>query len=99
MAISEHQINDRELLGRIDGLGKTTIDALLDHFGHGYFVAQSACRYWGELAKVEGISRDRAKELFFDMQDAGVFDELNSDQALVEALDQGHNGNKHGGGY
>ena len=69
-------MGDHELLTQIDGIGPQTATALLEHFGSGRKVAQSACRYWGELTNVNGISETKAKGLFHDMADAGVFHKL-----------------------
>ena len=69
-------MGDHELLTQIDGIGPQTATALLEHFGNGRKVAQSACRYWGELTDVDGITETRAKNLFHDMRDTGVFHEL-----------------------
>lgn len=69
-------MNDHELLTEIDGIGPETANSLLEHFGSGKEVAQSACRYWGELLEVDGFTEDRAKNLFYDMKDAEVFHDL-----------------------
>jgi len=93
------QKRHKELLCRVDGLSQSKVDALLDHFGHGYWVAQSACRYWGEIAKIDGFSEDAAKSLFDKMQDADVWLELNDESMLYGALDNNQNGNDHAGGF
>lgn len=87
----------KELLLEVDGIGEGKADALLDHFGHAHWVAESACRYWGEIAKVNGFTEDAARNLFDAMQDAGVWDDLHN--MGTEALAQGHSGNDHGGGF
>lgn len=69
-------MNDHDLLTQIDGITPRTATALLDHFEDGREVAQSACRYWGALLDVEGITEERARNLFHDMQDADVFHDL-----------------------
>lgn len=74
--IGSMSMNDHELLTQINGIGDKTANDLLNHFGSGRKVAQSACRYWGELLNVDGFTEERAKNLFHDMKDAGVFKEL-----------------------
>ena len=69
-------MTDHELLTQIDGIGDERANRLLAHFGSGRKVAQSACRYWNELTKVDGISETEARGLFDKMQDAGVFYDL-----------------------
>jgi len=69
-------MNDHELLTQINGVGDETANALLEYFGSGRKVAQSACRYWGEMTNVDGFTEGRAKALFDEMQDAGVFYDL-----------------------
>lgn len=87
----------KQLLLDVDGIGSGRADALLDHFGHGHWVAESACRYWGEVAKVEGFTEESARELFDKMQDAGVWDNLHDME--LEAIQTGHSGDDHGGGW
>ena len=69
-------MNDHELLTVVDGIGDVRATALLDHFDDGREVAQSACRYWGEITEVDGFTEDQARDLFHKMKDAGVFHEL-----------------------
>lgn len=69
-------MNDTELLTQVDGIGPESAAALLDHFEDGSEVAQSACRYWGEITNVPGFTEDRARDLFHEMKDAGVFEDL-----------------------
>lgn len=68
--------SDHELLTQIDGIGQEKANRLLAHFGGGREIAKSACRYWGELTNVDGISEGQAKNLFHAMKDAQVFHEL-----------------------
>lgn len=69
-------MNDHDLLTQIDGIGDDTANKLLNHFGSGKEVAQSACRYWGEITNVDGFTEERAKNLFHEMKDAEVFHDL-----------------------
>ena len=69
-------MNDHELLTAIDGVGDVRAAALLDHFGDGRKVAQSACRYWGEITKVDGFTEAQARGVFHKMKDAEVFHKL-----------------------
>lgn len=69
-------MQDHELLTQIQGIGTQTANDLLTHFGSGQKVAHSACRYWGELTNVDGITEDKARQLFHEMKDAGVFTDL-----------------------
>ena len=69
-------MSDDELLTAVDGIGDVRATALLDHFGDGREVAQSACRYWGEITNVPGFTEAQARNLFHDMKDVGVFHEL-----------------------
>lgn len=66
----------RDLLTRIDGIGPDTANKLLAHFGSGRKVAQAACRYWGELVEVDGITEEKAREMFDQMLEADVFHDL-----------------------
>lgn len=94
-----HNDNGHDLLTDVDGITDTKADALLTHFGHGYWVAQSACRYWGEIEKVHGFSEDAARTLFDRMQDADVWDALNDEGMLLDAVEKGITSDGHGGGY
>jgi len=69
-------MNDHNLLTAVDGIGDTRASALLVHFEDGQKVAQSACRYWGEITNVPGFTDEQARDLFHKMKDAGVFHEL-----------------------
>ena len=69
-------MNDHELLTAVDGIGDMRATALLNHFDDGRKVAQSACRYWNELTKVDGFSETDARGMFDKMKDADVFHEL-----------------------
>lgn len=69
-------MKDEELLTQIDGIGADKANNLLAHFGSGRKVAQSACRYWGEITNVDGFTEERAKNLFYDMKEAEVFEDL-----------------------
>lgn len=68
--------SDHELLTRIDGVAPGTANQLLDHFGSGRKVAQSACRYWGELVEVDGVTEEKARSMFDRMHEADVFHSL-----------------------
>jgi len=65
-----------ELLTQVEGVGDDRATALLSHFGSGRKVAQSACRYWGEITKVYGFTDENAKTLFHRMKNAEVFEDL-----------------------
>ena len=67
---------DKDLLMKVEGVGPARASSLLDHFDDGKEVAQSACRYWGEITKVPGFTESEARDLFHKMKDAGVFHEL-----------------------
>ena len=69
-------MSDHELLTQVDGVGPTGANKLLAHFGSGRKVAQSACRYWNEITKVDGFSESEAKQMFDKMRDANVFHDL-----------------------
>ena len=69
-------MKDIDLLTEIDGIGEKRAKALLMHFGSGREVAQSACRYWGEITDVRGFTEDEARDLFHKMKDANVFNDL-----------------------
>lgn len=65
-----------DLLTQIEGVGPDLANRLLLLFGSGREVAKAACRYWGELAKVDGVSEEMARSMFDRMQDAGVYEDL-----------------------
>lgn len=67
---------EKELLMQIDWVSEKIAVRMLNHFGSGRKVAQSGCRYWDELTKVKGVSDKRAKAMFHEMKDAGVFNDL-----------------------
>lgn len=67
---------DSELLQEIEGIGPQRASSLLAHFGTGRKVAQSACRYWNEITKVDGFTEKEAREMFDKMQHAEVFHDL-----------------------
>lgn len=69
-------MNDHDLLTQIDGIGDDKANNLLNHFGSGRKVAQSACRYWGEIVEVDGFTEETAKNLFYQMKEAEVFEDL-----------------------
>lgn len=69
-------MTDKQLLMKVEGIAGTRAAALLNHFGSGHKVAQSACSNWNEITKVRGFSDDEARELFHKMKDAGVYDDL-----------------------
>lgn len=64
------------LLTEIEGIGTKQANRLLVHFGSGRKVAKSACRYWGELEEVDGITEEKARSMFDRMKEAGVFHDL-----------------------
>ena len=65
-----------ELLLDIDGIGASKAHALLTAFGNGRTVARKASGAWGEIADVDGFSRDSARGLFHEMTEAGVYCDL-----------------------
>ena len=69
-------MNDHELLTNVEGIGDVRAEALLEHFEDGRKVAQSACRYWGEITNVPGFTEEEARDLFHKMKDAEVFHDL-----------------------
>lgn len=76
MPTDESQDTDHELLTAVEGVGPDLAERLLEHFGSGRKVAQSACRYWGELTDVDGVSEEKARSMFDRMHVAGVFEDL-----------------------
>jgi ERCC4-type nuclease len=69
-------MSEKELLTSVDGIGAETAENALQHFDDGRKAAQSACRYWNEWTKVDGVSEDMARGMFGRMREAGVFYEL-----------------------
>ena len=75
-AVESSETSDHDMLTEIEGVGPELANRLLGHFGSGQKVAQSACRYWGELVKVDGVSEEGARTMFDRMCDADVFHDL-----------------------
>lgn len=69
-------MTDKQLLMEVDGIGGQIADRALYHFGNGRKAAQSACRYWNEWTKVDGVNEDMARDMFDRMKDAEVFHDL-----------------------
>jgi len=68
-------------LTEIDGIGPVTARNLAEHYNEGcetghriiYGISRSAATSWMDLTAVDGISETRARDLFDQMREAGVY--------------------------